>query len=106
MTVRSRRLFGPITIGPGAGSNVYTVPADRTTVVRSLTIAAVGATNVPWTVSVSGVVAIRGTTGSGATSSLPYLVLNPGDVLRVNNVDAVGTIAATGSGAELLGAPA
>lgn len=108
MAVRSRRVAGPTTLATSSGV-IYTVPAGRTLIVRSITLYNRGAN------STSSLVMINGTTGAEciwlvslatqtSTSFVVPLVLNPGDVLRAHTTQATH-VAMTVFGSLLLGEP-
>lgn len=105
MTVRSTRLFGPTTVTPLTTSVLVTVPSGRTAIVRGLLVSATGAATTTVLVTINTLAWWRGSIPINSSSSLPYLVLNPGDVLRLQNTDAVGTVTVTGAGSLLLGEP-
>lgn len=89
MAVRSRRFFGPTKIATAGAVVLYTVPADRTALIRTLVLAngtaaatgltyllvngSSGADNAVWV----------GTVGANSVTFVTAdLILNPGDVLR------------------------
>lgn len=106
MPVRSKRLFGPVNVGTG-NFTVYTCPAGETALLKDITIFNQAA--------VTNVVALRlngntqnqtiegVTVGGGGSVVLSgrFIVLHPGDTLRVQAT--VASINITGYGAELEG---
>lgn len=108
MAVRSRRFFGPTTLG-ATTAILYTVPAERTAVVRTLTLVNRSAGAVLAVITLNGGASSEGL----AYVSLPTqtstvltadLVLNPGDVLR-GFATAAGAVAVAAFGSLLDGAP-
>lgn len=101
--VRSRRFFGPVALAAATSTTVYTVPDDRTAIVRALTFAStnVAASGVQLRLNgdTSGDIIWIGTVATGSTVDLYDLViLNPGDVLIARssligiNVSAFGSL--------------
>lgn len=111
MAVRSRRLWGGTRLTVGAYQVIYTVPADRTAVVRTIFMCNVSG-SASWPVSLR----INSSTGVGLlfertlapseTYLLEGVILNPGDVLRGrSNAASTPGIDCFGFGSLLLGAP-
>lgn len=108
MAVRSRRLFGPTQLSTSL-TVIYTVPADRTAIVRTTWLYNQSASPVTVLLTVNG----TGVADRLANLEVPAqrervllgdLVLNPGDVLRgAASVAGVANILMAGS--LLLGAP-
>lgn len=103
MAVRSRRLAGPLVVtGTAAAVTLFTTPADRTDLVKALTIvnATAGSTTVTFYLNsaTSGAMVWRATAAVGSTQLLdPWLVLHPGDSLLVHSSGQNVTVAAYGS---------
>lgn len=106
MAVRSKRLFGPTTIGV-VSVTLYTAPAGETALVKLLT-----AVNVALVGSTSLQLRLNGTSGANliAIANVPngadqwlegFVVMQPGDVLR--GIASQASIICTGFGAELEG---
>lgn len=110
MAVRSWRVFGPVRAPAAVATALYTVPADRTLILRSLVVyAAVGATAYYLLLNgVSGLThGLDGPRTLAAGARQVYQedwVLNPGDVLYAYNNNANAYVY-TGFGSLLLGAP-
>lgn len=113
MAVRSRRLFGPASSGAGAGGAViYTVPAGRTAIIRTLQLhnnSAVGATIAALNLNNPGVATFFWRPEPlGALGSVFYpgtMILMPGDVLSFRADPVTATCVALGFGTLLLGSP-
>lgn len=113
VAVRSRRLFGPSAAGSaGVPLAIYTVPAGRTAIVRSLFVAKTStASDGNFTLRLNGsssgfglyaTVALAGV----MTWILPdELVLNPGDVLWTVFTGATNVVRVSAFGSLLEGAP-
>ena len=106
MAVRSKRLFGPVDVGT-AGSLVYTSPAGETTLLKQLEfgVGTLGGSSVTFylgTITASNRMHIK-VLGSSDWSSEPglFLVLQPGEELRVQT--SSGTVTVSGFGAQLEG---
>lgn len=89
-TVRSRRLYGPVHATTGGATLVYTVPAGRTAVVRSMVLVNLG------TVTSEGrVFLVNGPVANGRVYNVNLdakeavfvqdLVFNPGDEVRITS---------------------
>lgn len=113
MAVRSRRLFGPVTAAPnGVHHTLYTVPVDRTAVVRGFTLLNYSASALTFLQlsidSGSGPLPfwVFTTVAQGTTHAFPdELVLNPGDTVKMFYEPAGGAPYVLGTGSLLLGAP-
>lgn len=109
MTVRSRTLAAS-SVG-AAGATLYTVPADRTAILKSIVVGKTGtpAQTVTLTIVRSAVTygLLVNSLGIGASSAhhTVYVILQPGD--QVRGQTDVGTVTLWLSGVELAGvAPA
>lgn len=106
MSVRSKRLFGPISVGNGV-SVLYTCPAGRTAVLKSLTLVngfnVVNSLAIALGAQASANFLWEGNVDPSASTVLNelFIVLQPGDVLRAQATSSFVVI--TGFGAELLG---
>lgn len=93
MAVRSRRIAGPV-LSSGAGVTAYTVPADRTAIVKELWLYNNGGGVTTAHISINGTASAQRiwTTPVNAASDArraSELTLNPGDTIHV--LDTVGT---------------
>lgn len=108
MPVRSRRLWGPTTITQ-AGLVLYTVPADRTAVVRQIVVTSVSGVVERVTLRVNGSSGVptlaRWDLAAGQTVTLANVVLNPGDTLHAVAQNATLLTSCSGFGSLLEGAP-
>lgn len=110
MAVRSRRLWGPTNMGTNATVTLYSVPAGRTAVIRTITVANGSATT-------AGTIRF-GINSSSSTARIlegqavplgdtfiwdHWLALDPGDDLIGVSVGV--SLRCTGFGALLLGEP-
>lgn len=106
MAVRSKRLWGPLTVTTST-QLVYTCPAGETALVKLVTavnIAALGSTLLSLRVNgaLGGqLVAQRSVANGGDEWVEGFLVLNPGDTLRATASQA--SLIVSGFGAELEG---
>ena len=116
MTVRSRRLFGPTGNVTNTNLVVFTVPADRTAVVRSLLVA-----NLHPTTAYTFTLKLDPAGTTGITILIPQqvlpangvywlpdeLVLNPGDglILHTPAATPTGLLYASAFGSLLAGVP-
>ena len=104
--VRSKRLFGPTTVGT-TGTVVYTCPAGETALLKDLEVGPGGAAGMV-VVFYIGALSVDNrvhqvTLASNAWSSErgAFIVLHPGEQLRV--ASSIGTVSVSGHGAELEG---
>ena len=111
MAVRTRRLFGPVSVAAGGAPALYTVPADRTAIInrwhlRPAGTVAAGAAFTLYVGAPAGGTAVEVWLQPGPDGGREgYLVLHEGETLYAGNGTAVAiTIAA--SGVLLLGDPA
>lgn len=108
MAVRSRRFFGPTTLGT-VGAALYTCPAGRTAIIRTLSIYNRAGAAVLYLVTLNGStsadVVFNGTllTQTGHLVHT-HIVLNPGDVLR-GHATAANAAGVSGFGSLLFGEP-
>lgn len=106
MAVRTKRLFGPSSVGTSAAT-VYTCPAGKTAVIKQVSHFNTGVVNQAVSIGINGtggasLVAVVNTAASSATQLAgQFIVLQPGDTLRA--VANAGTATLTGYGAELEG---
>lgn len=107
MPVRSRRLFGVTTVGPGLSSLLYSVASGRTAIIRSVLVRTGSGVAVPWELRLSsgGQAMWQGSSTSSSPALVPYFILNPGDQLWGFNGAAVQNVQFSGFGSLLLGAP-
>lgn len=92
MTVRSERLAGPLTVvGAGVWQTVYTVPPDRRTIVKYVTVIA-------FAVAVAGFVQV-GSNAGGADAAMRHFA-NPVGVI-VDSSDEVWIVLAVGESLRL-----
>lgn len=106
MPVRSKRLFGPLAVGTG-GTTVYTCPAGETALVKHLTF--VNGSNLATTLQVGvggllvgNLVAQFSVPAQGSVALVSwFLVLQPGETLRMGTT--LGNVTVAGFGAELEG---
>lgn len=108
MAVRSRRVFGP-TLLTLVGTALYTVPADRTLVLRTVTLYNRSAAGSVAFLAVNGitgfeVVLRRAPAAQNDADPAPTLIFNPGDVIY-GWCTALNAVIATGFGSLLQGAP-
>lgn len=94
---------------PVATTTLYTVPPDRTLIVRSLTLANVGAVTETFNIRIgaggTGTIIYTAPLASAASINLQlYLILNPTEVLRANSTLGLG-LQIAGFGSLLQGAP-
>lgn len=106
--VRSRRLWSA-SVSAGATQLVYTVPADRTAIARSIWFNAAGsALAVPVRMVVNagggGLVAWLGSIPSGSSIEGPYWVGDEGDTVSIVN-NGAATLFTVGYGSLLDGDP-
>lgn len=111
MSVRSRRLWGPVRVIGGGFQPIFTVPLGRTAIIRTLYISNPSDT-ADWPISLriptaaSPGVLFQGVVDGFTPIILTDIILNPGDQLSGRS-NAVGTpgIDTYGFGALLLGEP-
>lgn len=112
MAVRSRRLWGPLGITTAVHTTLYTVPAGRTLIVRTICLTNYSATDtVTWNLLVGGASANR--TLFGVQSLAPgasitkevWFALNPGEQLGVTTAGTNPRLTTLGFGSLLLGEP-
>lgn len=106
MAVRSARLYGPLTVGAGP-TVVYTCPAGKTAIFKDLSFTNTSLLAQTVTLYINGNSAGQAvhsqSVAGGSTLVLTgrFIVLEPGDTLRVGYSGTGG--ASSGSGAELQG---
>lgn len=106
MPVRSKRLFGPTTVGAGAAV-LYTCPAGETAILKDLRIGPGALGGITTTLYIGAAVAanrvlvVSQNAGDWFVGTGEFLVLQPGEVLRATS-GAAG-VQITGCGAELEG---
>lgn len=108
MAVRSRRVLGPTTLGLSVVT-LYTVPADRTLLIRSHDVHNRLVTAQVWVLYVNGttsadVIASGSLAGQTSIHFDAVRILNPGDTLR-GNANIINALAVTVYGSLLDGAP-
>lgn len=108
MAVRTRRVLGPVTLGLTV-TTLYTVPAERTLIIRSTDVHNRLPTAQVWVLYVNGstsadVVASGSLAGQTSLNVPAYRVLNPGDTLR-GNANIINALGVTVYGSLLFGAP-
>lgn len=106
MAVRSKRLFGPLTVTT-ANTLAYTCPAGRTALLKWLSaanVAALGATLISGYINgtLGGQLVLQQAVPNGLDLQLPlWIVLHPGDIFRLKAGQA--SLIVSGFGAELEG---
>lgn len=112
--VRSRRVFGPTAAGINVDTVLYTVPADRTLILKTLLVCKTSSTN-----DADFALRVNGTSsGLSIWESVPLtgittwqipggeeLILNPGDTLHIRWRGTTNVVRVTGMGSLLDGAP-
>ena len=110
MATRTRRLWGPTLLAAAAESVLFTCPAGRTCIVKTVTFTNTGAANQTVRLGIGGTAAgqriwgVQTVNASGSFVLELWFVLNPGDQLVVLP-NAGGVITCAGFGSLLLGAP-
>lgn len=106
--VRSRRFFGPILVA-ASPQLLYTVPAGRTAVLKTLSLSAPAVAVPNYSLRVNGVAGANQLYGGAVAAGLSVLlfdlvVLNPGDTLHVVTA-SLNLLVIAGFGSLLDGSP-
>lgn len=108
-TVRSRRFFGPVVLAAGSTSILYTVPANRVAIIRSIWAYNPGGASSALSLTVNGATAAdivfrQLVPALGSIETPPEMILDPGDVLR-GSAGTISAIHVIGFGSLLDGPP-
>lgn len=107
MAVRTKQLWRGTAL-TAAASTVYTGPSGETTIIKMVTVANTLAIADGYLIYVTSTAAAslvhRGVVAGLSTDEWqPFLVLQPGDTLRMAAVNAAGALGTSGFGAQLEG---
>lgn len=106
MAVRSKRLWGPVSIG-ASHVTLYTCPAGRTAIIKQLNAVNVGLATSSYQLRLNGTTASQNIAAASIAAGADearfdrYIVLGPGDVLRM--IGTTVAIISSGFGVELDG---